>query len=226
MVARPRRLLFLLGVAAFSAVGAASCSRARTSTGQRSVVARVIDGDTVQLASGEKVRLIGVDTPETKHPQKPVERFGREANDFTARLVEGKPVRLEYDQERQDKYGRTLAYVFLEDGTFVNAEIVRQGYGHAYTRFPFRHLEEFRRLEREAREGGKGLWAASDAPTPARAVATEPCPANRPIKGNVRRAGECIYHLPGDRHYLGTKPERCFATEIEASEAGCRRAKL
>ncbi|HJW76776.1 MAG TPA: thermonuclease family protein [Thermoleophilia bacterium] len=80
----PRPLLFLLGLAAFAALGTASCSRARTSTGQRAV-ARVIDGDTVQLVSGEKVRLIGVDTPETKHPQKPVERFGREANDFTRR---------------------------------------------------------------------------------------------------------------------------------------------
>jgi hypothetical protein len=83
-------------------------------------------------------------------------------------------------------------------------------------------------VEREAREGGKGLWAASDATTPARAPSQAepwPCPGSRPIKGNMRRAGECIYHLPGDRYYLGTKPEKCFATEIEASEAGCRRAK-
>lgn len=77
---------------------------------------------------------------------------------FTTQRVEGKRVRLAYDQQRQDKYRRTLAYVYLEDGTFVNAEIIRQGYGFAYTRFPFKYLEEFRRLEREARESKRGLW--------------------------------------------------------------------
>ena len=69
-------------------------------------------------------------------------------------------MRLEYDFQRQDRYGRTLAYVFLEDGTFINAEIVRQGYGFAYTGFPFRYLEDFRAHEREARASGRGLWAA------------------------------------------------------------------
>lgn len=74
-------------------------------------------------------------------------------------MCEGKTVRLEYDQTRRDKYDRLLAYVYLEDGTFVNAEIVKQGYGHAYTRFPFKYLEEFREYEREAREQKRGLWA-------------------------------------------------------------------
>jgi micrococcal nuclease len=118
-------------------------------------VRRVIDGDTLELSTGEDVRLIGVDTPETKHPKKPVERFGREAAAFMKRLVEGQEVRLESDQQRKDKYGRTLAYVYLADGTFLNAEIVRQGYGFAYTRFPFTYLEEFRQWEREAK---RGLW--------------------------------------------------------------------
>ena len=67
-------------------------------------------------------------------------------------------IRQAYDQQRQDKYGRTLAYVYLEDDTFVNAEIIKQGYGFAYTRFPFKYLEEFRQLEREAREAKRGLW--------------------------------------------------------------------
>ena len=69
-------------------------------------------------------------------------------------------MRLEYDWERTDRYGRTLAYVYLPDGTFVNAEIIGQGYGHAYTRFPFKHLDRFRQLEREARNAGRGLWGA------------------------------------------------------------------
>lgn len=121
-------------------------------------VKRVIDGDTLLLTNGEKVRLIGVDTPETKHPQKPVQRFGREAYLFTRELVEGKEVRLEFDWQRRDKYGRLLAYVYLTDGTFLNTEIIIQGYGFAYARFPFKYLEEFRKYEREARENGKGLW--------------------------------------------------------------------
>ena len=121
-------------------------------------VKRVIDGDTLLLTNGEKVRLIGVDTPETKHPQKPVQRFGREAYLFTRELVEGKEVRLDFDWQRRDKYGRLLAYVYLTDGTFLNAEIIIQGYGFAYTRFPFKYLEEFRKYEREARENKRGLW--------------------------------------------------------------------
>jgi micrococcal nuclease len=74
--------------------------------------------------------------------------------------VEGKRVRLAYDHQHYDKYGQSLAYVCLEDGTFVNAEIIKQGYGFAYTRFPFTYLEQFRQLEREAREAKRGLWGA------------------------------------------------------------------
>lgn len=94
---------------------------------------------------------------------KPAEYFGKEASAFTARMVEGKAVRLEFDQANaatghKDQDGRTLAYVFLEDGTHLNAEIIKQGYGRAETRFPFARVEEFRGYEKEAREQGKGLW--------------------------------------------------------------------
>jgi len=122
---------------------------------------RVIDGDTIVVAINgkeERVRLIGVDTPETVHPSKPVEYFGKEASEFTKCMVEGKRIRLEYDWQKRDKYGRLLAYVYLLDGTFLNAEIIKQGYGFAYTRFPFKYLEEFRQYERAARENQKGLW--------------------------------------------------------------------
>jgi micrococcal nuclease len=121
-------------------------------------VKKVIDGDTLLLTNGERVRLIGVDTPETKHPQKPLERFGREAYLFTKRMIEGKEVRLEFDWQKRDKYGRLLAYVYLKDGIFLNAEIIKQGYGFAYTRFPLKYLAEFRKYEREARENQRGLW--------------------------------------------------------------------
>ena len=121
-------------------------------------VKRVIDGDTILLTNGERVRLIGVDTPETKHPQKPVERFGKEAYLFTKKMVEGKEVRLKYDWPRKDKHDRLLAYVYLLNGTFLNAEIIKQGYGFAYTKYPFKYMEEFRQYEREARENKRGLW--------------------------------------------------------------------
>jgi micrococcal nuclease len=121
---------------------------------------RAVDGDTLELDGGERVRLIGVDTPETVDPRRPVQYFGKEASAFTHRMAQGRSVRLEYDQDTRDRYGRTLAYVYLQDGTFLNAEIIRQGYGHAYTRFPFRYQAEFLALEREARAQGRGLWAA------------------------------------------------------------------
>ena len=120
---------------------------------------RVIDGDTIELDGSERVRLIGVDTPETVDPRRPVEYFGKEAAAFTRRLAEGKTVRLEFDRETVDIYGRTLAYVYLPDRTLLNGEIIRQGYGHAYTRFPFRYEREFVGLELEARAAGRGLWA-------------------------------------------------------------------
>ena len=110
-------------------------------SGEWRTVVRVIDGDTLELDGGERVRLIGVDTPESVDPRRPVQYFGKEASAFTRRMAQGKRARLEYDRERQDRYQRTLAYVHLEDGTFLNAEIIRQGYGHAYTRFPFRYAE-------------------------------------------------------------------------------------
>ncbi len=85
------------------------------------VVSRVIDGDTIELADGITIRYIGVNTPEVGQPG------AEEATEANRALVEGKKVRLEYDVQKQDKYGRTLAYVYLEDGTFVNAELVKNG---------------------------------------------------------------------------------------------------
>jgi len=137
-------------------------------------VLRVIDGDTIVVDSnGLKitVRLIGIDTPETKHPTKPVQYYGKEASRFTDNLLKGEKVYLVGDTEgdKIDKYGRTLAHVYrAPDGLFVNAEIIRQGYGHAYTRFPFKYMEEFKQLERFARKAEKGLWG----PTAALPIAT------------------------------------------------------
>jgi micrococcal nuclease len=124
-------------------------------------VQRIVDGDTVVLDKIGKVRLIGVDTPETKDPRRPVQFFGKEATEFLERTLSGKKVRVEYDQTRKDRYNRTLAYIFLEDGTFVNSHIIEKGYGFAYTKFPFKYLDKFRTIERKAREQKVGLWADS-----------------------------------------------------------------
>lgn len=129
-------------------------------TVQEYTVQRVVDGDTIVLAGGERVRLIGVDTPETKHPRKPVECYGKEASAFTKSTVEGKSVTLEFESNRTDRYGRTLAYVYLQDGTLLNQEIIQQGYGRAYTRFKFRYKESFVETEKEAYELDIGLWGA------------------------------------------------------------------
>lgn len=132
--------------------------------GELRQVVRVVDGDTLVLAPNEKVRLIGVDTPETVHPKKAVQCFGKDAKAFARSLLENQTVRLVFDerytkQKHKDKFGRTLAYIYLADGRMVNAELIRQGYAHAYTRFPFRYLAEFRDLERGARQTGTGLWS-------------------------------------------------------------------
>ncbi len=126
-------------------------------------VVRVIDGDTIQVCCvfGDrvKVRYIGIDTPETHHPMRGVEPYGMEAAEANRKLVDGKTVRLEFDVQQFDKYGSTLAYVYLEDDTFVNAWLVEHGYAMVMTVPPnVKHQELFLRLQREAREERRGLW--------------------------------------------------------------------
>lgn len=127
-------------------------------------VTRVFDGDTIEVdmnGTKEKVRFIGVDTPETHDPRKPVECFGQAAADFTKQLISSSDVRLEADaiNTNRDRYQRLLRYIYLPDGRLVNAEIIKEGYGFAYLSFPFTKLDEFRQLEKQARERGKGLWS-------------------------------------------------------------------
>ena len=121
-------------------------------------IVRVIDGDTLALSKGETVRLIGVDTPELHHPELPVQRFAQEAHEFLQSMAEGAECRLEFeDGNRRDSYGRLLAYVYVED-KMLNEEILRRGYGYAYTRFTFSRMAEFIAMERDARERRYGLW--------------------------------------------------------------------
>ncbi|MDD5083972.1 MAG: thermonuclease family protein [Candidatus Moranbacteria bacterium] len=123
-------------------------------------VKRVVDGDTIELEDGRKVRYIGVNTPESVKVNSPAECFGKEASAKNKELVEGKSVRLEKDVSEADRYGRLLRFVYLEDGTFVNDELVRAGYARVST-FPpdVKLAEQFKQAEREARENKRGIWA-------------------------------------------------------------------
>ena len=127
-------------------------------------VQRAVDGDTLLLANGARIRLQGVDTPETKHPTKPVEPFGPEAAAFTARRVEGKPVRLEFGTHRVDRYGRFLAFVYV-DGVLLNEELVRRGLARACPQY--RYAADMKRrflaAQEQAQHRRLGIWSTSGA---------------------------------------------------------------
>lgn len=121
------------------------------------------DGDTITVdmnGAAETVRFIGVDTPETHHPKFPVQCYGREAADYTRRLIGGQPVRLQADplDTNRDRYGRLLRYVYLPDSTLVNKDLISRGYGFAYTYFPFTKQVEFKLAELKAHHAKVGLW--------------------------------------------------------------------
>ncbi len=122
-------------------------------------VEKVIDGDTLRLEDGRLVRLLGVDTPESKHSEVPVQLFSKEAYEFSRQMVEGFKVRLEYDVEPTDKYGRTLAYVYLEDGRMLNEELLKRGYAYVLRYYPFKKKAEFLIIQEKAREEQRGLWS-------------------------------------------------------------------
>lgn len=128
-------------------------------------VTAVVDGDTIRVMYNgkiEPVRLLAIDTPETKDPRKPVQCFGDAASRKMSELVSGKNVKLQQDgtQPDRDKYFRLLRYAYLQDGTDVGAEMIKQGYAFAYTRFPSDKVEEYRGYERQARETNVGLWGS------------------------------------------------------------------
>lgn len=133
-------------------------------------VTSVIDGDTIEIEGGKKVRYIGIDTPETKHPTKGVQCYGLEASQKNMELVDGKLIRMQKDVSETDRYGRLLRYVWLVNenatdsaGLFVNDYLVREGYAVAST-FPpdVMYSRQFIEAARVAREGNKGLWKSCD----------------------------------------------------------------
>lgn len=168
--------LLYLGIRSFAPCGNCANDESHPKGGYF-VVTRVIDGDTLKLSNGENVRLIGIDTPELHESVKlyrdaakkgvdvkTIQALGRRSASFTTNLCKDKRVRLEFDVERKDRHKRLLAYVYLDDGTFVNAEILREGYAQAYTIPPnVKHSDYFLRLQNEARSSRRGLWRDKDA---------------------------------------------------------------
>jgi micrococcal nuclease len=126
---------------------------------QEALVAEVLDGDTVILDRGQKVRLLGIDAPELERAGQPADFLAHKAKRVLVDLAQGQRVRLEYDQLRYDRYGRTLAFLFLLDGTDLSRELVRQGLAHVYTVPPNgRFREELLAAQREALEARRGIW--------------------------------------------------------------------
>ena len=142
----------------------------------------VDDGDTIVVAGGERVRYLGINTPEVAHKDEPGEPFGDEAKDFNKKLVQGRWINLELAEQQRDHYGRLLAYVFLADGTFVNGELVRQGYAHLLRKQPKLHYwERLLALQRQALKEKKGMWSL---------------PVVKPEKFYIGNKRSWIFHRP------------------------------
>lgn len=128
-------------------------------------ILKVVDGDTVDVSLGgtrTRIRLIGINTPETVDPRRPVQCFGKEASARAKELLSAKKVFIELDpsQDKYDKYGRLLAYIYLPDGSFFNELMIEEGYAYEYTyRVPYKYQQEFKQAEHEARTNKRGLWA-------------------------------------------------------------------
>lgn len=169
-------------------------------------VKEVIDGDTIVLQSGEHVRYIGIDTPEKDQP------FYQRAKELNQKLVEGKEIRIEFDVQRKDKYGRLLAYVYVGE-TFVNAELVRNGLANLYTVPPnVKHSDYFLKLQSEAKEKKLGIWSE----------------AKKPEKNYLARKGSKRFHRPSCTVILSAprKDLIIFRTKDKALKQGYSSCKI
>lgn len=211
--ARVRLAFLLIFCAVFIPGGSAGAARSLPSSGK---VVAVFDGDTVLLASGVKVRYLGIDAPETAHGDEPAGCYGDRARAENASLVMGRTVTLAYGERRRDVHGRLLAFVHLPDGLSVNEELVRRGAALVFrTEEGLSGLERFLALQREAMREGRGLWGA--------------CPADSspPYAGNRR---SFVFHrrscpLAGD---ISRRNRVVISSRVEAFDKGyhpCRHCK-
>jgi len=160
-------------------------------------VNKVVDGDTIELESGQKIRYIGIDTPESVDPGKPVECFSEEAAKKNRDLVEGKEIRLETDISDKDRYGRLLRYVWIND-SLINEILVREGYAKSSTYPPdVKYQERFNQAEKLAREEEKGLWGNICSPNPTYSPTTKPTNTPKPTNiPTVKPAVQVIHTEP------------------------------
>ena len=214
-------------------------SSQEVNTGKTYLVTRVIDGDTIEIEGGTRVRYIGIDTPERG------ECFGEESTKANSSMVLNKKVKLETEVQQQDRYNRQLAYVYI-DNVFVNEELVKLGFAKVAT-FPpnVKYTDKFIEAQRQAREQNRGLWAENVC-SETSSTSTQQTnlfdtnneqvlPAQTTndgcaVKGNISTSGEKIYHAPGQNFYEKTKieeskGERWFCTEEDAINAGWRKSK-
>ena len=180
-------------------------------------VERVVDGDTIKVWVGnalETVRYIGVDTPETVHPNRGVEPYGKAASEFNRGLVEGRQVRLEFDVEQRDRYGRLLAYVYV-DTIFVNAELIRQGFAQLMTVPPnVKHVDQFISLQAIARGDNRGLWGFESSDDEPQST----MPANEHTIVYITRTGS-KYHSAGCHHLSKSMIQIKLSEAIKRYEA-------
>lgn len=197
-------------------------------------VTKVVDGDTIDIdmdGKTQRIRLIGVNTPETVHPEKAVECFGEEASKYAKSRLTDKEVSIETDdsQDKYDKYNRMLAYVFLDDENF-NESLIKNGYAYEYTyNVPYKYQSEFKAAQKYAEQNNIGLWAPDACKVEKEEEKKDEKECN--IKGNISSKGEKIYHMPGQKYYNSTKidtskGERMFCSEKEAQSAGWRKSKV
>lgn len=175
-----------MGEALGATVGWEGASRTITissNSKKKVTVDRVVDGDTLEVTwdgKTEKIRLIGIDTTETVHPTKPVQEGGKEASNFTKEQLTGKTVYVELDVQERDQYGRLLAYVYMEDGSFYNAALAGEGFAKLATYPPnVRWVDLFKYLQTNARDAKRGVWEDIEQPA-------VPTPTDTPVEVSPR----------------------------------------
>lgn len=198
----PHRIIFVFGLCSFVLP---LVTLAALPTSPYYLVTNVVDGDTIDVKIGSKIerlRLVGMDTPETVDPRKPVQCFGKEASARTKKLLLGKKVQLVADstQGDRDKYGRLLRYVIL-DGLNFNKRLIAEGYAHESTYIvPYKYRAVFKQAQNKARADKKGLWSPTT------------CPIQAAINPTVKKSGSGLCHVKGSAYYNQTKKFAAYAT--------------
>ncbi|WP_408006133.1 thermonuclease family protein [Pseudalkalibacillus sp. A8] len=230
-----KNLIYILSLILFVLLFA-GCSDATPDGSYK--VTKVVDGDTFKVdyeGEEETIRLLLVDTPETVHPNKPEQPFGKEANNFIKEKLAGKRVKLELDVSERDKYGRILAYAYDLDGNMLNEMLLEKGLARVAYIFPpnTKYVDRFQEIQRGAQQKEIGIWSIENYVTEDgygdehanEQESSKQKDSSCNIKGNINSDGEKIYHMPDSQYYEITKPEEVFCSESEAKDAGFRRSQ-